>query len=170
MQVGGGDDGVWSEEWCPCDRIVGIGRGAAVTVSSEMGCVTSVDALLECVTPRTKLVAIANPNNPTGTYLSGSEVRRLHANLPEHVLLLLDEAYAEYASAEDFESGLTWADDTEHVVVARTFSTLYGLAALGIGRLPTPQRVVQTMQRPRITSNTNAQAPKSTVAAPQPPE
>ncbi|HHZ98765.1 MAG TPA: aminotransferase class I/II-fold pyridoxal phosphate-dependent enzyme, partial [Candidatus Marinimicrobia bacterium] len=128
-------------------------------------CVTSVDSLLECVTPKTKLVAIANPNNPTGTYLSGSEVRRLHANLPEHVLLLLDEAYAEYVTAEDFESGLTWADETENVVVARTFSKLYGLAALRIGWMLTPQRVFQTMQRLRITFNANGPALATAEAA-----
>ena len=117
------------------------------------------------MTPKTKLVAIANPNNPTGTYLSGSEVRRLHANLPEHVLLLLDEAYAEYVTAEDFESGLKWADKTENVVVARTFSKLYGLAALRIGWMLTPQRVFQTMQRLRITFNTNGPALATAVAA-----
>jgi len=136
-----------------------------VTLSSEVDCVTSVDSLLECVTPKTKLVAIANPNNPTGTYLSGSEVRRLHANLPEHVLLLLDEAYAEYVTAEDFESGLKWADKTENVVVARTFSKLYGLAALRIGWMLTPQRVFQTMQRLRITFNANGPALATAVAA-----
>jgi len=134
-------------------------------LSSEVDCVTSVDSLLECVTPKTKLVAIANPNNPTGTYLSGSEVRRLHANLPEHVLLLLDEAYAEYVTAEDFESGLKWADETENVVVARTFSKLYGLAALRIGWMLAPQRVFQTMQRFRITFNTNGPALATAVAA-----
>ena len=163
--VGEGDEVLLSEYGFPLYRIFAISQGASVTLSSEIDCVTSVDSLLECVTPKTKLVAIANPNNPTGTYLSGSEVRRLHANLPEHVLLLLDEAYAEYVTAEDFESGLTWADETENVVVARTFSKLYGLAALRIGWMLTPQRVFQTMQRLRITFNTNGPALATAVAA-----
>ena len=163
--VGEGDEVLLSEYGFPLYRIFAISQGASVALSSEVDCVTSVDSLLECVTPKTKLVAIANPNNPTGTYLSGSEVRRLHANLPEHVLLLLDEAYAEYVTAEDFESGLKWADETENVVVARTFSKLYGLAALRIGWMLAPQRVFQTMQRFRITFNTNGPALKSAVAA-----
>ncbi len=163
--VGEGDEVLLSEYGFPLYRIFSISQGASVALSSEVDCVTSVDSLLECVTPKTKLVAIANPNNPTGTYLSGSEVRRLHANLPEHVLLLLDEAYAEYVTAEDFESGLKWADETENVVVARTFSKLYGLAALRIGWMLAPQRVFQTMQRFRITFNTNGPALATAVAA-----
>ena len=163
--VGEGDEVLLSEYGFPLYRIFAISQGASVALSSEVDCVTSVDCLLECVTPKTKLVAIANPNNPTGTYLSGAEVRRLHANLPEHVLLLLDEAYAEYVTAEDFESGLKWADETENVVVARTFSKLYGLAALRIGWMLAPQRVFQTMQRFRITFNTNGPALATAVAA-----
>ena len=163
--VGEGDEVLLSEYGFPLYRIFAISQGASVTMASEVDCITSVDSLLECVTPKTKLVAIANPNNPTGTYLSGSEVRRLHANLPEHVLLLLDEAYAEYASAEDFESGLTWAAQTENVVVSRTFSKLYGLASLRIGWMFTPQRVFQTMQRLRITFNANGPALATAVAA-----
>ena len=163
--VGEGDEVLLSEYGFPLYRIFAISQGASVALSSEVDCVTSVDSLLECVTPKTKLVAIANPNNPTGTYLSGSEVRRLHANLPEHVLLLLDEAYAEYVTAEDFESGLKWADETENVVVVRTFSKLYGLAALRIGWMLAPQRVFQTMQRFRITFNTNGPALATAVAA-----
>ena len=163
--VGEGDEVLLSEYGFPLYRIFAISQGASVALSSEVDCVTSVDSLLECVTPKTKLVAIANPNNPTGTYLSGSEVRRLHANLPEHVLLLLDEAYAEYVTAEDFESGLKWADETENVVVARTFSKLYGLAALRIGWMLAPQRVFQTMQRFRLPFNTNGPALATAVAA-----
>ena len=163
--VGEGDEVLLSEYGFPLYRIFAISQGASVALSSEVDCVTSVDSLLECVTPKTKLVAIANPNNPTGTYLSGSEVRRLHANLPEHVLLLLDEAYAEYVTAEDFESGLKWADETENVVVARTFSKLYGLAALRIGWMLAPQRVFQTMQRFRITFNANGPALATAEAA-----
>ena len=163
--VGEGDEVLLSEYGFPLYRIFAISQGASVISSPETDCVIRVDHLLERVSPRTKLVAIANPNNPTGTYLSGSEVRRLHANLPEHVLLLLDEAYAEYVTAENFESGLMWAAETENVVVARTFSKLYGLAALRIGWMLTPQRVFQTMQRLRITFNANGSALVTAVAA-----
>jgi histidinol-phosphate aminotransferase len=163
--VGEGDEVLLSEYGFPLYRIFAISQGASVISSAEVDCVTSVDHLLECVTPKTKLVAIANPNNPTGTYLSGSEVRRLHTNLPAHVLLLLDEAYAEYVTAEDFESGLLWATETENVVVARTFSKLYGLASLRIGWMLTPRRVFQTMQRLRITFNANGSALATAVAA-----
>ena len=163
--VGEGDEVLLSEYGFPLYRIFATSQGASVVVSPEKDCVTSVDELLSRVSEKTKLIALANPNNPTGTCLSGSEVRRLHSQLPEQVLLLLDEAYAEYATASDFESGLSWAAETENVMVTRTFSKLYGLAGMRIGWMLAPRKVFEVLQRLRITFNANGPALATAVAA-----
>ena len=95
--------------------------------------VPSVDAMIEALSPRTRIVYLANPENPAGTYLSGAEVRRLHAALPENVLLVLDCAYEEYVTADDYEPGHVLAGEADNVIVARTFSKIYGLASARVG-------------------------------------
>jgi len=100
-----------------------------------------VDAMLAAVTPKTRLVYVANPNNPTGTYLNRDEMARLHAGLPDHVLLVIDSAYAEYVTAKDYEAGLEMASRQPNVVMTRTFSKLYGLAGLRIGWMLAPEKV-----------------------------
>ena len=89
-----------------------------------------VDAILAAVTARTKIVFLANPNNPTGTYVPFEEVRRLHAALPKHVLLVLDAAYAEYVRRNDYESGIELVSSSENVVMTRTFSKVHGLGGV----------------------------------------
>src|SRR5690606_250536 len=93
----------------------------------------NVDNILALVTEKTRAVFIANPNNPTGTYLPFDEVKRLHEGLPKRVLLVLDGAYAEYVRRNDYESGLELASVAANVVMTRTFSKIYGLAGLRIG-------------------------------------
>ncbi len=88
-----------------------------------------MDAILAAVTAKTKIVFLANPNNPTGTYLPFEEVRRLHAGLPKHVLLVLDAAYAEYVRRNDYEAGVELVAGAQNVVMTRTFSKMHGLAA-----------------------------------------
>ena len=92
-----------------------------------------VDSILACVNSQTRIVLIANPDNPSGTYLSGSEIRRLHAALPENVLLIIDAAYEEFALAEDYESGTNLVHEFENVLVTRTFSKVFGMAGLRLG-------------------------------------
>ena len=94
---------------------------------------TDVDALLACVTQRTKVVFVANPNNPTGSYLSRTELARLHAGLPGNVLLVLDQAYTEYVDPADDDGSLDLAASAQNVLVTRTFSKVYGLAAERVG-------------------------------------
>jgi len=101
--------------------------------ATETDLTADVDRLLEKVTPRTKVVFLANPNNPTGTYLSFSEVKRLQAGLPAHVLLVLDAAYAEYVTRNDYAAGIELVATCENVVMTRTFSKIYGLANLRLG-------------------------------------
>ena len=105
--------------------------------------------MLERVTPRTKVVFLANPNNPTGTYLPHDEVRRLHRGLPRHTLLVLDAAYGEYVRRNDYEAGLELVATTENTVMTRTFSKIYGLAALRLGWAYCPAAVADVLNRVR---------------------
>lgn len=114
-----------------------------------------VDAMLAAVTPKTRLVYVANPNNPTGTYLNRDEMARLHAGLPDHVLLVIDSAYAEYVTAKDYEAGLEMASRMPNVVMTRTFSKLYGLAGLRIGWMLAPEKVCDVVNRIRGPFNTS---------------
>ncbi len=106
----------------------------AVPISvADVEFTTSVGALLAAVNENTRMVYIANPENPAGTYISGAEVRRLHQALPGNVLLVLDCAYEEYVDADDYEAGHLLAREAENVVVTRTFSKIYGLAGARVG-------------------------------------
>src|SRR5207244_12978300 len=109
-----------------------------------------IDAILAAVTPATRIVFLANPNNPTGTYVPFQEVRRLHAGLPKNVLLVLDAAYAEYVRRNDYEAGIELVATSENVVMCRTFSKIYGLAALRLGWLYGPAHVVDALNRIRV--------------------
>ena len=126
---------------------------------------TNVDALLACVTERTRVVFIANPNNPTGSYLSAAEVARLHAGLPPHVLLVLDQAYAEYVAPEDDDGGLDLAARTENVLVTRTFAKPYGLAAERVGWATGAPGLVAALNRIRGPFNVSSTAQATALAA-----
>ena len=121
--------------------------------------------MLKAVTPRTKIVFLANPNNPTGTYIPFNEVKRLHAGLPPHVLLVLDAAYAEYVRRNDYASGLELVSTSDNVVMTRTFSKIFGLANLRIGWLYGPAHVVDALNRIRSAFNVNGAAIAAGAAA-----
>jgi histidinol-phosphate aminotransferase len=116
--------------------IATMANGAKNVVAPETDYTANVDAMLKLVSPRTKLVWLANPNNPTGTYLPFDEVKRLRAGLPPHVLLVLDAAYSDYVSRNDYELGIELVATTENTVMTHTFSKIHGLAALRIGACP----------------------------------
>ena len=141
------------------------GTGAKPVVAAEKDYTADVDAILAAVTPRTKVVFLANPNNPTGTYIPFDEVKRLHRGLPAHVLLVLDAAYAEYVERNDYESGLELVATSENVVMCRTFSKIHGLAALRLGWMVGPAHVVDAINRIRGPFNVNAPAIAAGVAA-----
>jgi histidinol-phosphate aminotransferase len=134
------------------------GTGATPVVAAEKNFIADVDAILAAVTAKTKLVFLANPNNPTGTYLPFDEVKRLHRALPGNVLLILDAAYAEYVRRNDYESGIELVATSDNVVMTRTFSKIYGLAALRLGWLYGPAHVVDAVNRIRGPFNVNAPA------------
>jgi histidinol-phosphate aminotransferase len=163
--VGPGDEGVFSRHGFLVYRINILGAGGVPVVAEETDLTASVDALLAKVTPKTKIVFLANPNNPTGTYIPFEEVRRLHAGLPSNVLLVLDAAYAEYVRRNDYSEGLELALTAPNVVMCRTFSKIYGLAALRIGWLVGPAHVVDALNRIRGPFNVNSAAIAAGAAA-----
>src|SRR3974390_2963896 len=145
--------------------IATLAAGAKPVVAPETNYTVNVDAMLQAVTPRTKIVFLANPNNPTGTYIPFDEVKRLHKGLPQHVLLVLDAAYAEYVQRNDYESGIELVATSENVVMCRTFSKIYGLAALRLGWMYGPAHIVDVINRVRGPFNVNAPAIAAGVAA-----
>lgn len=163
--LGEGDEAVYSEYGFLVYPIAIKANGATAVIARETNYTASVDALLACVTPRTRMVFLANPNNPTGTYLPFSEVRRLHAGLPSTTLLILDAAYAEYVRRNDYESGIELVATAENVVMTRTFSKIYGLAGLRLGWCYAPTHVADVLNRIRGPFNISTPAIAAGVAA-----
>ena len=139
--------------------------GATPVTAPETNLTADVDALLAAVTPRTRIVFLANPNNPTGSYVSAAEVRRLHAGLPENVVLVIDAAYAEFVTAADYSAGEELVRSAENVVMARTFSKLYALAALRLGWAYCSTAIAGVLHRVRGPFNVNAAAQAAGIAA-----
>lgn len=154
--VGPGDEGIYSTHGFLVYRIAILTAGGTPVVAPETNLTADVDAILAAVTPRTRIVYLANPNNPTGTYLPFEEVRRLHAGLPGNVLLVLDGAYAEYVRANDYTAGLELALDAPNVVMTRTFSKIHGLAAQRIGWMVGSEAVIDAINRIRGPFNLSA--------------
>lgn len=160
-----GDEGIFTEHGFLVYKIQILAAGATPVVVKETDLHADVDAILAAVTEKTKIVFLANPNNPTGTYIPVSEVRRLQAGLPSHVLLVLDAAYAEYVRRNDYESGIELVSSSRNVVMTRTFSKIHGLAGLRIGWMYAPIEVVDAVNRVRGPFNVNAMALAAGVAA-----
>ncbi len=163
--VGPGDELLLSANHFVVCRIDGVAQGADIVLAPEQGYSMDVDALLAAVTPRTRMVMLANPNNPTGTYLNSTEVRRLQAGLAPDTLLVIDGAYGEYVTSPDFDMGMALVDEFENVVITRTFSKIYGLAAVRIGWTYCPAHVIDVLQRIRVPFNANSPALAAAAAA-----
>ncbi len=163
--VGPGDEGIFTEHGFLVYHIAILAAGGEPVVVPEKDYRADVDAILGKVTPKTKIVFLANPNNPTGTYIPFDEVKRLHAGLPPHVLLVLDAAYAEYVRRNDYASGLELVATAENVVMTRTFSKIYGLAHLRLGWMVGPAHVIDAVNRIRGPFNVNGLAISAGVAA-----
>ena len=138
---------------------------AQVRYAPEKNLTVDIDAILALVDERTRLVFVANPANPTGTWLPADEIRRLHEGLPPSVILVLDGAYAEFATDPAYEDGIALARTAENVVVTRTFSKIHGLAALRVGWAYLPTAMAQAVDRIRLPFNVNIPAQLAAVAA-----
>ncbi len=160
-----GDEAIHTTHGFLVYPIATLGTGATPVVAPETNYTASVDAILAAVTKKTKMIFLANPNNPTGTYVSFDEIKRLHGNLPPSVLLVLDAAYAEYVHRNDYESGIELVATSDNVVMTRTFSKIHGLAALRLGWMFGPAHVVDAVNRVRGPFNVNTPAIAAGIAA-----
>lgn len=163
--VGEGDEGIYCEHGFLAYPIYIRAVGATPVIAREKDERADVDAILAAVTDRTRIVFLANPNNPTGTYLPFGEVRRLHAGLPKNVLLVIDAAYAEFVRRNDYEAGVELVAGADNVVMTRTFSKVYGLGGARIGWIYAPSHIVDALERVRDPFNVNAMAIEAGIAA-----
>ncbi|MBI3711312.1 MAG: aminotransferase class I/II-fold pyridoxal phosphate-dependent enzyme, partial [Proteobacteria bacterium] len=163
--AGPGDEVLHSEHGYALFALSARISGATPTAVPERDLVCEVDALLARVTSRTRLVLLANPNNPTGSCLAAGEVERLRRALPDDVLLVLDAAYAEYVMRADYEPGARLVEAYDNVVMLRTFSKIYGLASLRLGWAYCPRGVADVLHRTRPPSNVSGPAQAAAIAA-----
>ncbi len=138
---------------------------AEVRKAPETRYTVDVDEMLKLVDERTRIVFVANPANPTGTWIPGEEIRRLHAGLPPSVILVLDGAYAEFATDPNYEDGIALARGSENIIVTRTFSKIHGLAALRVGWGYAPAHIADALERIRPPFNVNIPAIEAATAA-----
>ena len=160
-----GDEIIQTEHAFLVYRLVAQQSGAIVVDAPETSLTADVDAMLERVTPKTKIVFLANPNNPTGTYIPYSEVKRLHAGLREDIMLVLDGAYAEYVRNNDYASGIELAGEAPNVLMTRTFSKIHGLGGIRLGWAFGPASVIDALNRTRGPFNVSSLALEAGVAA-----
>lgn len=163
--LGAGDNIVQGEFGFGAYAIAARANEAEVRLAAEPGYRIDVDAMLEQVDERTRIVWVANPANPTGTIISDSEMRRLHAGLPGNVILVIDGAYAEFVDDPTYSDGIDLARGEANVVVTRTFSKLHGLAALRVGWAFAPEAVSEAVNRIRPPFNTSIAGQAAAVAA-----
>lgn len=160
-----GDEVLFSQYGFLMYPISAKAAGATPVAAPELNLTADVDALLQAVTERTRILFLANPNNPTGTYLPASEVARLRAGLRDDILLVIDAAYAEYVTKDDYTAGIDLVDAGDNVVMTRTFSKIHGLGGVRLGWAYGPESVIDVLNRARGPFNVNAAALSAGVAA-----
>lgn len=163
---GPGDEVIFGQYGFIIYHLATLASGAIPVPVAEVDFTLNVDAILQAVTDRTRIVFIANPNNPTGTYISKEELQRLRSGLPERILLVIDAAYCEYAEAKDYGYGWELVNDQPgNTVVLRTFSKIFGLAALRVGWAYCPGDVAEVLHRVRGVFNVSHPAQVAAIAA-----
>jgi histidinol-phosphate aminotransferase len=163
--AGPGDEVLYSRHGFLMYPIGALSVGATPIAAPECALTADVDALLECVTARTRIVFLANPNNPTGTYLGAAELARFHAALPPSVVLAIDAAYAEFVNRNDYEPGVSLVDRADNVVMLRTFSKIYALGGLRLGWGYCPSAIADVLNRVRGPFNVSTPALAAGIAA-----
>lgn len=164
--AGPGDEVLFSQHGFLMYRLASLACGATPLTAPEKDLRADVDAILARVTPRTKIVFLANPNNPTGTFLPSSEVKRLHEALPPHVVFVIDAAYAEYVVRNDYSPGVELVDHPRaNAVMLRTFSKIHGLAGLRLGWGYFPAGIADVINRSRGPFNVGAPSLAAGIAA-----
>ncbi len=163
--LGQGDEAIYTRHGFLVYPIAIMANGATPVIADEVDYTANVDEIIAKLSAKTRIVFLANPNNPTGTYLAFDEVKRLHAALPENCLLVLDAAYAEYVKRNDYEAGIELVGASNNVVMTRTFSKIYGLAGLRLGWAYCAPAIANVLNRVRGPFNVNAPAIAAGVAA-----
>ena len=164
--TGPGDEVLFTEHAFISYRLAAMAAGATPVTAPESDFTTNIDALLDKTSKRTRVLCLANPNNPTGTYISYHEVELLRERLPAHILLVLDAAYAEYVEEADYHPGseLVRASDN-NVMMTRTFSKIYALPGLRVGWAHCPQPIAEVLNRVRCAFNVTTPAQVAAIAA-----
>ena len=160
-----GDEVIYSEHAFLLYKIITLTNNGTPIVAKEVGLKANIDNIINCVTKKTKIVFIANPNNPTGSYLNKNELYELRDRLPERVLLVIDGAYAEYAKEQDYIDGKSLISETANTVMTRTFSKVYALAALRIGWAYAPLHIIEVLNKIRGPFNLSTAAINAGAAA-----
>jgi histidinol-phosphate aminotransferase len=163
--AGPGEEVLYSEYGFIMYPISALGVGAKPVAAPEKALRADVKALLAGLTDKTRILFLANPNNPTGSYLAKDEVLYLVAGLPKDVLLVIDAAYAEYVTRNDYSAGAQLVDAHDNVVMTRTFSKIYGLAGVRLGWAYCPPAVADVLNRLRNPFNVTAPAQAAALAA-----
>jgi histidinol-phosphate aminotransferase len=161
---GPGADIVMSMHGFSLYQIAGTYAGSRVLKAPERNLTADVDQMLAAVTPATRIVFVANPNNPTGSLVAQSEIERLRRSLPSDVLLVIDSAYAEYVDDPDYDAGVKLVDAGDNTVMLRTFSKIFGLGGMRVGWTYAPEGVVDALNRVRGVFNVNLAAQAAAVA------
>ena len=162
--AGEGEEVLFHQHGFVVYRLASLGAGATPTTAPEVDCRADVDAMLAAVTDKTRIVFLTNPG-AVGTYVPEEDVRRLHAGLRDDILLVIDEAYAEYVTAEDYKSSIDLARENDNIVITRTFSKAYGLAAVRLGWCYAPATIADVLNRLRGPFNVTAPAQAAGIAA-----
>jgi len=163
--AGPGDEILYPAHGFAMYPIYGLTVGASIVAAPENGITVDVDQILAHVTEKTKLLFIANPNNPTGTYIPTSEVSRLIDGVPDEVLLVLDSAYAEFVEVDDYSDSSEFVTTNDNVVMLRTFSKIYGMGGIRLGWGYAPDAVIDILNRMRSPFNVSYPAIVAGVAA-----
>ncbi len=162
---GPGTELIMSEHGFSVYEIAGKIAGCTVKKAPETNLTTDVDAMLALVTPATRMVFLANPNNPTGTLLPQSEMLRLRQSLPKNVLLVIDAAYSEYVDRPDYDPGVALVDEGENTVMTRTFSKIFGMGGARLGWAYAPAAIADVLNRVRPPFPVNNFAAAAGIAA-----
>ena len=163
--LSGNDEAIVSENCFAVYPLAIKASGARVVRAREINFETQINSILDLVNNATKMVFLANPNNPTGSIIPYEDILELQKKLPSNILLVLDEAYAEYVKGENYKNYFDLVDNNHNVVVTRTFSKVYGLAGLRVGWAYCPPEVVEILNRLRIPFSVNSSAQRVAIAA-----
>lgn len=163
--AGPGDEVILTQHGYAYFRTVVQLAGAQEVIAPEAALTADVDAILACISDKTRIILLANPNNPTGTLLPWSEILRLHSAAPPHILLVLDAAYAEFVEDPDYQAGGALVDKSANVAMIRTFSKIYGLAGMRVGWGYFPAGIADMLRRILPPSGVSSQAQAAAVAA-----